>query len=143
MTRRIVRTTRRIQVNDPSEPVETIHEREVDRVIRDTDTTPGYGDDRTLQTVEYVQPETIVTRRDEIAEVNSWIRALQNTAARQLSLLREMDIRIGNLEQRDRMASSYTSFEKATWWALWGILMLILGAALVVVLLIIVTSLPH
>ncbi len=118
--RRIVRTTRRTQVNDGNEePVETRHEREVERVVRAEDDARGYDETRALR---------------------PWIRGLQDVTQRQFALLREFDFRLSNSEERNRVASNEASLERASFWVLWGILMLILGSALAVVLVLILTS---
>ncbi len=141
MARRIVRTTRRIQTNGVEEPPEVIHEREVRRVIRDTDPEQDYEVERSLQTVDYLPPETVRPGYGEMSELHTWVRSIQDMTQRQLAILRDFDIRLRNLEYRNRAAED--SFARLTWWALWGILMLILGSALVVVLILIIASLPH
>lgn len=141
MSRRIVRTTRRIETNGALEPVETVHEREVDRVLRAGEPAPPREHDRLIQRADYYVAEPAVPAPAEMAEMHSWIRALQNVTQRQLQLLREFDFRLGSLEEHNRIQSNNASFERATWWALWGILMLLLGSALAVVLLLILTAL--
>jgi hypothetical protein len=116
----IVRTTRRTQVNDGNEePVETIHEREVDRVIREEDDTRGYDETRALR---------------------PWIRGLQNVTQRQFTLLREFDFRLSNSEARNRAASNEASLDRASFWVVWVTLMLVLGSALAIVLILILSS---
>ena len=121
MTRRIVRTTRTIPANtwDPA-PVETLPRREVEWVVRAEEDAPSYDENRALQ---------------------RWIRGLENMTQSQLALLREFDFRLSDSEERNRRASNLASFERTWFWALWGILMLILGSVLVVLLVLILMSL--
>lgn len=119
--RRIVRTTRRTQVDDGNEePVETMRERRVDRVVSEDDDMRGY---------------------DETRAIRPWIRGLQNASQRQFSLLREFNFRLSNSEERNRLASDEASVDRASFWVVWVILMLVLGSALAIVLVLILTSL--
>ena len=118
--RRIVRTTRRTQVNDENEePVETMHEREVERVVREEDDTRSYDETRALR---------------------PWIRGLQNVTQRQFALLRDFDFRLSNSEERNRVASNEASLDRASFWVVWVTLMLVLGTALAIMLVLIFTS---
>ena len=117
--RQIVRTTRRIKVNDGNEePVETMHEREVDRVVREEDDTRRY---------------------DEARALRLWIRGLQNVTQRQFALLREFDFRLSNSEERNRLASNEASLVRGSFWVVWVTLMVGLGSALAIVLILILT----
>ncbi len=141
MTRRVIRTTRRVQVNGEDEPVETVHEREVERVLRNGNDLQVYETDDKVQPDYYVPSEPAVrATREELTVLNTWLQTLQNLTQRQLALLRDFDLRLMRLEEANRLRASTPSFERATWWALWGILMLILGAALVVILFLIFSS---
>jgi hypothetical protein len=74
------------------------------------------------------------------------LQALQQTQIQQLYLVRGMETRLARLEelaQNARGAQSQTatdSFERATWWALWGLLMLVLGGALAAVTMLILLN---
>jgi hypothetical protein len=70
------------------------------------------------------------------------------TQTQQMYLLRDLDMRLARLEVRPATseaknvrAAAAASFERATWWALWGILMLVLGGALAIVMLLILLNL--
>lgn len=75
----------------------------------------------------------------DAATLGTVLQALQQAQVQQLYLVRGMETRLARLEelaQNARSAQSQTaadSFERATWWALWGLLMLVLGGALAVV----------
>ncbi len=144
MTRRVIRTTRRVQVNGEDEPVETVHEREVERVLRNGNDLQVYETDDRTSPDYYVPAEPAVrATREELTVLNSWLQTLQNLTQRQLAILRDFDLRVTRLEELNRLRSPTPSVERATWWALWGILMLILGAALVVILFLIFSSTLH
>lgn len=81
----------------------------------------------------------------EALAVGSMIQSIQQTQTQQMYLLREMDSRLARLEEPTRYAPPQQvivapSYERATWWAIWGLLMLILGGALAVVILLIVLN---
>lgn len=89
-------------------------------------------------------PETIV--------LSALIQAVQQTQTQQMFLLRNLDARLARLEESPRpfaavraqgnaQTQNGNAFERATWWAIWGLLMLILGGALSVVLLLIMLNL--
>ncbi len=148
MPRRIVRTTRRVQYNEDGEPIETVvsstEEQPNNRLLGPGPETEVYEPDPALEKVTYTYaPPPTVQRRTptSVVEVQDWGQSLRGVMQRQMQILREMDLRLSNLEDVNREKSSSVSFERATWWALWGILMLILGAALVVILLLIVNAL--
>ncbi len=141
MTRQVIRTTRRIQTTNEDEPIETIHEREVDCVVRNGTETQLYAQDDALAPVS---PEPLTPMPvSETAALNSWLRSFQNVMQRQFVVLRDVDTRLTRLEVTNRIRETTPSFERSTWWALWGILMLLLGAALTVILVLIFSSLVH
>jgi hypothetical protein len=84
-------------------------------------------------------PETLM--------IASFLQTVQQTQTQQMFLLRSLDARLARLETRPvaleatnvRPISS-ASFERATWWALWGMLMVILGGALAIVLFLILIN---
>ncbi|MBI4670421.1 MAG: hypothetical protein HY741_01965 [Chloroflexi bacterium] len=87
-------------------------------------------------------PETVM--------LNSLIQSVLQTQTQQMYLLRNLDARLARLEETPRLAVhtqpqtqafNAGSFERATWWAIWGLLMLVLGGALAVVLLLILLNL--
>ncbi len=141
MTRRVIRTTKRIQRVDDAEPVETIHEREVDRVIQNDDGLQVYEEE--ILPEAYTPEPVVRASSNELTVLNSWLRTFSNISHRQFSILRDFDARLARLEDANRVRQTPPSFERATWWALWGILMLILGAALVVIIILILGSLIH
>ncbi len=171
MPRRIIRTTRKIQYNEDGEPIETVVSRQEQQPVdpltgnaqetvyepastqqRVTYTYPPatqpvqetqvYDPETGVQRVSYTYPAAPTVQQTELVEPQ-WSRTLRRVTDRQLQILRNMDMRISNLEAADDQGVADASFERATWWALWGILMIILGAALVVILFLILTGLPH
>lgn len=122
--RRIVRTTRGTQVdNRNQEPYETIQkERQVERVVTEENDMRGI---------------------DETRAIRPWIRGLQNVTQRQFALLRDFDFRLSNSEARERVASNEASMDRASFWMIWVALMLVLGSALAIVLVLILTTIVH
>jgi hypothetical protein len=121
--RRIVRTTRRTQVDDVNEePVEAGRERRVVRLVPEEEDMRSNNETRALR---------------------PWIRGLQNATQRQFALLRDLDFRLSNSEERNRVASNEASIDRASVWVVWAILMLLLGSALAVVLVLLLTSIVH
>lgn len=94
------------------------------------------------------QQVTVSTPAPNYAEVlamGNMIQSIQQTQTQQMYLLREMDSRLARLEEPMRYPAQAQvivtpSYERATWWAIWGLLMLILGGALAVVILLIVLN---
>lgn len=87
----------------------------------------------------YIVVEPGVPPQQELTQFGMFTRSLENMFQMQMTMLREMDRRMNRLEQPQptpRPARG-EQFYAQTWWALWGILMLILGAALVVVVVLI------
>jgi|GEM_PF-1950216 hypothetical protein len=85
----------------------------------------------------------------ETVMLTSLIQSVQQTQVQQMYLLRNLDARLARIEEAPRQsvtmapqAIAYTpgAFERATWWAIWGLLMLVLGGALAVVLLLILLN---
>ncbi len=72
--------------------------------------------------------------------LTTWSQTLQNNQQQQLAILKEIDARLARLEEYTRPSPTSNTYERASWWALWGVLMLILGAALVILILLIVTQ---
>ncbi len=140
MTKRVIRTTRRIQVNGDAEPVETVHEREVDRVMRNGGELQVREQEETLP-VYYTAEPVVRASHTQVTILNSWLHSLQNITQRQLVILRDLDYRLTRLEDANRARETPPSLERATWWALWGLLMLVFGSALVVVLILIFSAL--
>src|SRR5512143_4121979 len=113
MSRRVIRTTRRVQVNGEDEPVETVHEREVERVLRNGNDLQVYETDDKMQPDYYVPSEPVVrATRDEITVLNSWLQTLQNLTQRQLAILRDFDLRVTRLEEANRLRGTTPSFER-------------------------------
>ncbi len=78
----------------------------------------------------------------EMVVLGSMLQSVQQTQMQQIYMLREFDSRIARLEQASRpnQAPQTPTYERATWWALWGLLMLVLGGALTVVLVLILMN---
>jgi hypothetical protein len=81
----------------------------------------------------------------QLLAVGSMMQSIQQNQTQQMYLLREMDSRLNRLEDQSRyapqpVAAPTPSYERATWWAIWGLLMLILGGALAVVILLILLN---
>ncbi|SRR5581483_863939 len=82
------------------------------------------------------------THLPDAAAIGNLIQSVQQTQAQQVYLLRDLDLRLARLEQGAQTAQVYVapSFERATWWALWGLLMLILGGALAIITMLILLN---
>jgi hypothetical protein len=65
------------------------------------------------------------------------LQSMQNAQHQQIYALRDLDNRLARLEDNRQPQTIVTSTDRATWWALWGLLMLVLGAALAVIILMI------
>ncbi len=149
MPRRIVRTTRRIQYNEDGEPIETVVSSTQERPALSpgdaTQETEVYEPERGLERVAYTYSTPAATTRrvvrTEILDPQEWGQTLRTITQRQMQILRDFELRLASVEDATRAREG--TFERATWWALWGVLMLILGAALVVILLLIFTGLPR
>lgn len=171
MTRRIVRTTRRIQYNAEGEPIETVvstqEQQPADPSVnpapetvyepaqvkqRVTYTYPSasqpiqetqvYDPDTGAQQVTYSYPVPTTATQVDLVEPQ-WSRTLRRVTERQLQALRSLDMRISNLETLNERDEASYSFERSTWWALWGLLMLLLGGALIVILFLVISALAH
>ncbi len=79
----------------------------------------------------------------EMLVLGSFLASMQRAQSQQTYVLRELDARLARLENNTRVNSPAqpASFERATWWAIWGLLMLILGGALTVVIVLILMNL--
>jgi hypothetical protein len=91
-------------------------------------------------------PSPVSTRSAASAEataLGALAHVLQNMMLQQTLMLRTFDLRLHRLETTRDRAPQAGSFERATWWMLWGILMLIVGAALTVILFLIFSSVLH
>lgn len=71
--------------------------------------------------------------------LGSLIKSVQQTQKEQMYMLRDFDARLVRMENtmNPPQPIQVPSFERATWWAIWGLLMLILGGALTVLILLI------
>lgn len=86
---------------------------------------------------EYLLVDTRAPQPNALTPMGMLAHSLQNVFQMQMTMLRDLDARMNRVEQTRTTAPSPERFYAQTWWALWGILMLILGSALVVVLLLI------
>jgi hypothetical protein len=84
----------------------------------------------------------LAANTSEVYVLGSMLQSVQQLQRQQLDALRDFDYRIGRLERAARPAPQPVtpSFERATWWAIWGLLMLILGGALAVVIVLILLN---
>lgn len=79
----------------------------------------------------------------ELVMLGSILQSVQRTQMQQTYLLREFDTRLTRIESgiQTSAKNQAQSFERATWWAIWGLLMLILGGALAVLTVLILLNL--
>jgi hypothetical protein len=142
MAEEFVRTTQQRTVDDRGRPVETMQEREVVRTLREPEGLNVYDPGSTLP--EYYLPsEPAVSASNGVAAVGSRLRAQESWRRQQSAFLRDIDYRLAHLEEANHAWAARQSVEQATWWALWGILMLILGSALAVIVILIFLPLVH
>lgn len=79
----------------------------------------------------------------EYIVLGSMLQSMQSVQQQQLLVLRDMDVRVAKLETGVNNQPQPASFERGTWWALWGLLMLIMGSALAIItILIVVQNMP-
>lgn len=78
----------------------------------------------------------------EMLMLGSMLQSVQQAQTQQTHILRDFDARLARLESNPhpQAPAPTPSFERATWWAIWGLLMLILGGALAVVILLILLN---
>lgn len=89
-----------------------------------------------------VVPQQSQSAMSEMLVLGSMIRSLQQTQNQQIYWLRDFDARINRIEVNTRPPAAVVTppFERATWWAIWGLLMLILGGALTIVIMLILLN---
>ncbi|MCC7164799.1 MAG: hypothetical protein IT331_20045 [Anaerolineae bacterium] len=89
-----------------------------------------------------VIPQPAQPALSEMLMIGSLLRSMQQTQNQQMFWLRDVDTRINRIEVNTRppVAVATPSFERATWWAIWGLLMLVLGGALTVVIMLILLN---
>lgn len=85
---------------------------------------------------------TQIPTMSDMIMLGSILQSVQQTQRQQTYLLRDFDARLARVESNGHPAAAATaasnpSFERATWWAIWGILMLVLGSALAIVIVLI------
>ena len=73
----------------------------------------------------------------ELIALGTWAQSFTSLQQQQIAMLRDFDVRLAELEGLVSARPTSTSTERATWWALWGLLMLILGGALTILILLI------
>ncbi len=78
----------------------------------------------------------------ELMVLGSLMRSMQQTQNQQIYLMRDLDVRLARLEGTAvaRAQATPATFERVTWWAIWGLLMLILGGALTIVIVLILLN---
>jgi hypothetical protein len=115
----------------------------------DTDAAPWTAAPTTAQIVPVRQaplaPAPLMVNTPATSEMmmlGSILQSVQQSQTQQMYWMREMDARLARLEHsaRANAAAPVASFERGTWWAIWGLLMLILGSALVVVIVLILLN---
>lgn len=115
----------------------------------DTDTAPWTPAPNGSQIVTaprhtHIVPATppATTHNSELVALGSMLQNMQQTQVQQIYMLREFDHRISRLETgaRPNPAPQTPTYERATWWALWGLLMLVLGGALTIVIVLILMN---
>jgi hypothetical protein len=139
MARRFIRTMQQSTVDDRGRPVETVKEREVVRALREPEGVTVYDPGSALPE-RYRTSQPAVSEPDGLTEIVRRVRAQESWARTQSGVLREIDYRLGRVEEASQAWAATRSIEQTTWWALWGILMMMLGSALTVVLALIFTS---
>lgn len=86
----------------------------------------------------------VASNVSEMFMLGSMLQSVQQAQTQQTYLLREFDARLSRLENNARPQPAFVaatpSFERATWWALWGLLMLVLGSALAVIIILILLN---
>jgi hypothetical protein len=97
------------------------------------------------QKAPVVVPPPAQSNVSEILVLGSLIQSVQTAQTQQMYVLRDIDSRLSRLEDSARYSAAAPppanpSFERATWWAIWGLLMLILGGALAIVTLLILLN---
>jgi hypothetical protein len=142
MAKKIIREAREKTVDDRGRPVEAVQDREVVRTLREPEEFKVYDQGSSLP--DYYRPnEPAVSRSNGLAAVSTKLQAQEKWARQQSAVLRDFDYRLTHLEEANHAWGAAQSIEQATWWALWGILMLILGSALAVIIVLIFSSLPR
>lgn len=116
----------------------------------DTDTAPWTvtPTPSSAQMVAAARPIPVVAAQpasspSEMMVLASMLQSVQQNQTRQLYLLRDFDMRLSRVEvsvQQPPAPAPTPTFERTTWWAIWGLLMLILGGALAVVLVLILLN---
>lgn len=142
MANRFIGTTQQTTVDDRGRPLETVEEREVVRTLREPVATKVYDPGSSVPD-RYRSNEPAISATSELAEVATRVRAQESWARTQSGVLRDIDYRLTHIEETNRAWAVMQSAEQRTWWALWGILMLILGSALAVIIVLIFTSAVH
>lgn len=90
---------------------------------------------------QLVAAPTNTATSSDVMVLGSMLQSMQQTQMQQMYLMRDFDSRIGRLEQAARPnPPAGASFERMTWWAIWGLLMLILGGTLTVVIILILMN---
>lgn len=111
--------------------------------------TPTYAGDGRVVVAPHTHaltttPVTGVQTRaptSEMVMLGSLLQSVQNTQQQQNYMLREMAARLARLEDNARVVvAPAASFERSSWWAIWGLLMLVMGAALAVILILLLSQ---
>ncbi|MBI4671094.1 MAG: hypothetical protein HY741_05440 [Chloroflexi bacterium] len=95
---------------------------------------PTWANQQSLRPSQYIVVDTPPLPQTMSGPFELMARSMQNIFQMQMAMLRQLDVRLNRLEQTRPPQFNTGEFYAQTWWALWGILMLILGAALVMVL---------
>lgn len=142
MARRIIRTTEqtaeidRGPVFEGESPVQPMQGRVALRTHRETLGETMYDPGTTAPKV-YTGPAPLVTNSHGLAGLSSRMQAQEDWSRQQTLLLQDIGDRLTNLEEGTHIWTSAMSLEQSTWWALWGVLMLVLGSALAVLVILV------
>lgn len=142
MARKFIRTTQQKTVDERGRQVETVQEREVIRSDRAPEVMNVYEAGSMLPQY-YTRTEPVILPSNTWAIVDNRLEAQERIARQGSAKLNEIDRRLAYVEGVNQAWSAAESYGQLTWWALWGILMLILGSALAIVLVLIFTYLPR
>lgn len=101
---------------------------------------PYWANQQAMPQPQYIVVDTPQPSETGLAPFALMARSMQNIFQAQMAMLRQFDARLNRLEQARSQPFNSGQFYAQTWWALWGILMLILGSALVMVMVLILRS---
>ncbi len=93
------------------------------------------------QAPSYVVTDRPLSSTDSgLLALGAWARTVQDLMQQQMALFHQFDSRLSRIEQATQKTARGRTLEQQTWWALWSITMLLLGAALTVVIFVILMT---